>query len=366
MKVLIFTPYFEKPGGVAVYFSSLKKVMGNNYEFFFRGNKSTIRSPKVIFQYFIDYFRFLIHLTNKQYDIYLINTSFAATGCKRDQVYIQILKLLNKKIVVFFHGWDKNYELTTDLNNQSNTYPLKAFKKADSLVVLASEFRDKLVSWGFNQKIHLETTVVDSSLTDGLSLKKRSNEINDLPLVFLFMARIEKEKGVFEAVDLYRELQFQLPDKKFQFKIAGSGSALDSLKKYVELQAIPNIEFLGYISGHEKKEAFASSNIFIFPSMHGEGMPISILEAMAFGLPLITSTVGGVKDFFIEDKMGFSIKPSEILSLETIRKVKNLVLDHESINEISNFNFQFAKKNFYIDKVSKRLENILKETVSSN
>ena len=76
-------------------------------------------------------------------------------------------------------------------------------------------------------------------------------------------------------------------------------------------------------------------------------MPISILEAMAFGLPLITSTVGGVKDFFIEDKMGLSIKPSEILSLETIRKVKNLILDHESINEISNFNFQFAKKNFY-------------------
>ncbi|MCL6260428.1 glycosyltransferase family 4 protein [Aquiflexum sp. TKW24L] len=366
MKVLILTPYFDKPGGVAVYFSSLKKVMGNNYEFFFRGNKSTIKSPKVIFQYFRDYSRFLIQLISNQYDIYLINTSFATTGCTRDQIYIQILKLLNKRIVVFFHGWDKDYELKTDLYNQSSLYPLKSFKKADALIVLASEFKAKLISWGFDQKIYLETTVVDSLLTNGLFPKKSWDETDDLPLIFLFMARVEKEKGVFEAVNLFQELQTQLPEKKIIFKIAGSGSILDALREYVKLKGIQNVEFLGYLSGEKKKEVFSSSNIFLFPSMHGEGMPISLLEAMAFGLPLITSTVGGVKDFFVEGKMGLSIKPSEILSNDTISKVKKLLLDTEALNKISNYNYHFAKENFYTNKVAKRLEIILKDTLSSN
>jgi glycosyltransferase involved in cell wall biosynthesis len=365
MKVLILTPYFDKPGGVAVYFSSLKKVMGDNYEFFFRGNKSTIKSPKVIFQYLRDYSRFLIQLISNKYDIYLINTSFATTGCTRDQVYIQILKLLNKRIVVFFHGWDKDYELKTDLYNQSSLYPLKSFKKADALIVLASEFKAKLISWGFDQKIYIETTVVDSLLTNDLFPKKRWNVSPDLPLVFLFMARVEKEKGVFEAVNLFHELQIQLSEKKLIFKIAGSGSTLDELKAYVKLKGIPNVEFLGYITGEQKKEAFSSSNIFLFPSMHGEGMPISLLEAMAFGLPLITTTVGGIKDFFIEDKMGLSINPSEILSNETISKIKILLGDNEALDEISNYNYQYAKKNFYTNKVAKRLEIILKDTLSS-
>ncbi|MCR9014617.1 glycosyltransferase family 4 protein [Aquiflexum gelatinilyticum] len=363
MKVLILTPYFDKPGGVAVYFSSLKKVMGNNYEFFFRGNKSTIRSPKVIFQYILDYSKFLIHLINNQYDVFLINTSFAATGCKRDQVYINILKLLDKKMVVFFHGWDKEYEIKTDKYKQSNAYPLKSFKKVDSMVVLASEFKEKLVSWGFNQKIYIETTVVDSFLTDGLISRKIWNEHTNFPIVFLFMARIEKEKGIFEAVNLFRELQNQLPNKQLQFKIAGSGSALDSLKDYVQSEMITNIEFLGHISGKEKKDAFLSSHVFLFPSMHGEGMPICLLEAMAFGLPLVTSIVGGVKDFFIEGKMGISINPFEALSTETVGKIQDLLSNLDAIQEISDYNFQFAKENFYAKEVAKRLEDILKETI---
>jgi hypothetical protein len=54
MKVLILSPYLKKPGGVAVYFSAVKDHLGFEYEFFFRGNKSTAKSHKVIFQYFID------------------------------------------------------------------------------------------------------------------------------------------------------------------------------------------------------------------------------------------------------------------------------------------------------------------------
>jgi glycosyltransferase involved in cell wall biosynthesis len=299
MKVLIFSPYLDKPGGVAVYFSALKDHLDFESDFFFRGNPSIKKNYTVVIRYFIDYLRLTYLLIRKKHDIYLVNTSFAETGCKRDQVFLYLLKLLNKKVVVFFHGWNKEYQIETDKGNLENNYPLKAFKKADAIIVLASEFKKKLILWGFQQKIHIETTVVDPKLT--ANLEKNPGLIQHPeknPFVFLFMARVEVEKGVFEAVDLFQLLQEELPQCKLRFVIAGDGSALSSLKEYVENKHIKNIDFLGHVSGEQKFEVFKDSHIFLFPTNHGEGMPICLLEAMAFGLPLLTTNVGGIKDFF--------------------------------------------------------------------
>jgi glycosyltransferase involved in cell wall biosynthesis len=361
MKVLVLSPYFDKPGGVAMYFFALKSFLGSNYSFFFRGNRTTNRDLFVLLQYFLDYLRFGIRVLRKKDDIYLVNTSFAPTGCGRDQVYIQILKLLNRKVVVFFHGWNKPYEAKIDNLQLASQYPLKAFKKADAIVVLADEFRGKLISWGFRQPIYLETTVVDSMLTRGIKRITMDFDLASKPFVFLLVARIEREKGVFEAVDLFQEVQKVFPAGKFEFKIAGDGSSLQELKTYVQIKKVENVQFLGYVSGEAKKEAFSGAHMFLFPSSHGEGMPISLLEAMAFGLPLLTTQVGGIKDFFQDGIMGVALSMENLKGNATIDRIAAIIADRNELEKISRYNFEFAKQRFYAEAVSRRLHDVLKE-----
>lgn len=359
MKALILSPYFDKPGGVAMYFNSIKQILGPNFTFFFRGNRNLTKGAKVFFMYLSDYARFALTLVRKTNDVYLVNTSFGPTGCYRDQVYILLLKLLNKKVVVFFHGWDKKFEAKIEGKNQQNRFPIKTFKKVDMVIVLADDFKNKLVSWGFKQPIFLETTVVDSSLTSGIKRTTFERCDGENPLIFLFIARIEREKGIFEAIDLFDNIQKKISSRKFIFKIAGDGSILDEVKKYVDIQKIENIEFLGYVSGEAKKKLLESSHIFLFPTKHGEGMPISLLEAMAFGLPLLTTQQGGIKDFFEDSKMGIALPEDGSINQVTITRIEKLINDKQQMDDISMYNFEFAKGKFYSEVVANRLINIL-------
>lgn len=344
-----------------MYFYALKSFLGSNYSFFFRGNRTTNRDLSVLLQYFFDYLRFGLRVLLKKEDIYLVNTSFAPTGCRRDQVYIHILKLLNRKVVVFFHGWNKPYEAKIDNLQMASKYPLKAFKKADAIIVLADEFKEKLVGWGFRQPIYLETTVVDAMLTQGIQRVSMNIDFESEPFVFLLMARIEREKGVFESIDLFHEIQKLLPSRKLVFKIAGDGASLEELKTYVRMKQVENVQFLGYLKGEAKKEAFSGAHGFLFPSKHGEGMPISLLEAMAFGLPLFTTQVGGIKDFFQRGIMGVALEMENQNGSSTIEEIVAIVADKDKLEKISLYNFEFAKNRFYAEAVSRRLQRILEE-----
>jgi len=56
------------------------------------------------------------------------------------------------------------------------------------------------------------------------------------------------------------------------------------------------VKFLGYVRGPNKVDALENNDIYCFPSYFGEGMPNSVLEALAFGMPVITCCVGGLTD----------------------------------------------------------------------
>jgi glycosyltransferase involved in cell wall biosynthesis len=79
---------------------------------------------------------------------------------------------------------------------------------------------------------------------------------------------------------------------------------------------------------------------------------------MAFGLPVITTNVGGLKYFFKED-MGYTSTPKNVDDL--IKKLKLLLLEPEKMNQIGKFNFDYAQQNLASDIVSKRLYNWLTE-----
>ena len=362
MRILITTPSFERKGGVANYLSILKRYFTSDVEYFTVGSRAPGEGKWESLRRFIeDGWNFYRKLKENSYDIIHLNPSLMHKAVLRDGILLFIAKKLGYKVVVFFHGWDKTFQ------DRFTGWMLKLFRyfifEADAFVVLASEFKDKLSDMGCSKPIFLETTVVDDSVFSGFDAEHGYRSLNniDSKLNILFLSRIERTKGVYEAIGTYRKLKAVHPS--VTLTIAGDGSELGHVKRYVNDKDIDDIEFLGYVSGRLKYDAFTSANVYLFPS-YSEGMPISVLEAMACGLPIVTRPVGGIRDFFENGKMGYLTESKDPkVFAELIEKL--IMLGPTGRREIGQFNRCYAKEHFLASKAAGRIEDIYRGILSN-
>ena len=270
------------------------------------------------------------------------------------------LKKYDQKTLVMFHGWHENNVKVigkTFFNQFFSTY-----NKADAFIVLGSAFKKKLRDWGFKQPVYLENTPVDDNLLNGFSIDERIKQIGaSKKIQLLFLARIEKGKGIIETIEAVKRLSEKYP--ALHLVVAGDGTFMDEARNLANRSLKSKVSFLGYVNGEEKKRVFINSDIYVFPS-HSEGMPTSVLEAMALGLPVITRPVGGLKDFFINGKHGFmteSKDPAVIASL-----IESIIEDKELWKRISINAHEYAKERFMASRVANRLEDIYMRIVTPN
>lgn len=100
-----------------------------------------------------------------------------------------------------------------------------------------------------------------------------------------------------------------------KFIIAGSGSEEESLKQQAsELKVEPWIEFAGWTDGKAKERYLKESQALVLPS-YNEGLPIAVLEAISYGLPVIATAVGDMAAAVREGENGFLIKPGDVSAL---------------------------------------------------
>jgi len=222
-----------------------------------------------------------------------------------------------------------------------------------------------LQKWDFDQEIFVETTVVDKNLLHGLNenaiIQKHSLRNNNICNI-LFLSRIEKDKGIYELLRAYKMLQNDSElNHELHLDICGDGSEIENIKKLIASEKLKNVEIKGFVSGDAKKTVFENAHIFIFPSFHGEGMPNAVLEAMGFGLPVITTAVGGIVDFFVSGQNGYFIAPQN--AKDVVDKTRTLLNDQEMILSMALKNYEIAKENFRSDKVAKRMELIFKQII---
>ncbi len=350
MKTLITFRRTYGKGGVANFFEILKPHFSNNIEFFIfqkKTNESIFGNLKHLLK---DYFKFKRTINN--YDIIHINPSLLPKAIIRDGILIKISKKQGKKVIVFFHGWDETFE------NKIIKNWLYLFKKyyfnADAIIVLANKFKKSLLNMGYNGKLYVESTAVEDDIFPSNINPYAEGEKNLINI--LFLSRVTKEKGIYEAIDTVNQLRIK--GIKTILTVAGDGPELGLVKKYVKTKAISGIYFKGHVSGEDKIEAFKSSDIYLFPS-YSEGMPISLLEAMAYGIPVITRSVGGIKDFFENEKMGYltdSFSPIEFAKL-----IEKLIYNPELRKQIGKYNHDYANKRFKASNVAERLESIYGE-----
>lgn len=344
MKILIVVPSFKILGGVANHYQGLNPYWKNNIKYCFQGKRQKIPA---FLTFLSDLCIYLLKIIFFNPDVIIINPSFRSFQIKRDSIYALIAKLFGKKLITFFHGWDWSYSDKL-LNLKSHT--LSLLKNSDMVFCLFSGFKNRLKSHGFTCRIELTTTKVSNTLINVSRLNYQKHEIKTL----LFLARLEENKGVFIVIESFKILKQKYPHLKLI--ICGDGSATEKLKS--DLEAINlDIEYRGRVSGLELIKAYNEADVYVLPTTHGEGMATSILEAMAFGLPILSRPEGGVIDFFDNEKMGKLINSLSPIDYAVI--IEEWINNPTLVENISKFNHLYACQNFQASKVTEKLEKLI-------
>lgn len=209
MKILINTPPLNSPAGVSNHYMGLKPYFSRKvvYNKFLTTNYirkrikfQFLHKPLRLIMMGYDAIKFIILLIVYQRPVVLLNPSFNETAIKRDLFFLSIAKFFSCKAAVFIHGWDKEY-LGKIFNGVIRFHP--AWKKADAFFVLAQEFKGYLEKLGIKAPVYLTTTKVNDKLIEGINGNTKRKEIQNI----LFLARVEKSKGIFTTIDAFKILK---------------------------------------------------------------------------------------------------------------------------------------------------------------
>ena len=363
-RILINVPNLHVKGGVTNYFNALELAKHDSISYFFvnRQNEGNWLSKGIFLPLF--YIKFLWRV--KSFDLVHLNVSLNFKSYYRDMGFLVLLKLLRKQCVVFFHGWESSFENKIKGSGWKRKLFQQTYGQMDACIVLGSIYEQKLKILGVKESctFHLETTVADDTFIKEDHVSQKLEQYD--PLNILFLARILKEKGVYIALEAFKQLQSKLSSTggpRVSLTVAGDGPELDRAKAYASEEGIPNVTFIGYVQGQQKHDVLVSSHILLFPTYYPEGQPSVNLEAMLYGMPVVTRSIAGVPDLLKHGDHG-------LLTLETDTEVfadllEQLVMNHTLRHKIGWENHQKAMQEFVPSKVVPRILAIYEQALAS-
>ena len=170
----------------------------------------------------------------------------------------------------------------------------------------------------------------------------------------LYAGKLTKEKGVMTLIKAVKGLDFPL-------KIVGDGEMRGEYEAFVKENDIKNVEFLGFKSGEELKSYFRNAAFHIVPSEWYENAPMTIIEAFAYGKPVVGSTIGGIPEMVIEGETGFLFKPGDHDGLR--EKISYLASNSALIAHMGNKARKRVEMEYNPEAHYKSLINTYKETI---
>ena len=240
----------------------------------------------------------------------------------RESVFIRLAKIFGKKVFTHFHAGDiGNYYPFQ--NKFGRKFIRQAIRSSDKIIAVSEESAGQLRNITGANNIFVIPNAIDTSafkFSERSTGEHRTNQTVRL----LFVGAIGKLKG---EKDLIQALAM-LRDRYSDLKVSFLGCGAESLKSYCEqLKVYHLIEFLGAVSMTERIGFFRQADIFVLPT-YAEAMPMAIIEAMAAGLPVISTTVGGIPEMIENGVDGLLFAPGDVNALAD--KI-SFLLDHQNI-----------------------------------
>ena len=211
---------------------------------------------------------------------------------------MSLSKLLGRKVILHIHGGGFK-----DFYKTNPRIIRKILEIADCLIVLSGSWKKFFESITKKPLICVVPNPVVLPSNEDLDRREHS------PLLrLLFLGLLDQQKGIYDLLQV-------LADHKEEFEgrvllnVGGNGDVaiFENTVKKMGLEKL--VIFHGWVSGDKKKELLLNSDVFILPS-YVEGLPMAILEAMTYGLVIVSTTVGAIPEVISQD-YGYLIAPGD-------------------------------------------------------
>lgn len=269
----------------------------------------------------IHFWRLVCNVTTFRPAVIYMPVTATWSGFWRDAVLAAIGQLSGAKVIGHVHGaWFDR--ILARQGFVANLVRL-CLKQYDALLMLGTPWKRLVERYGYRGEISIVPPTVAHECIDAAASFRRNYPTTRPRGVFV--GQVGARKGIFELLQALHELK--CAGKTPLITIVGGvefleeGDKVMALWKQLGLQ--DTVRFTGSLSGAAVYEQFKAADYFVLPS-YSEGLPISILEAGMFGLPVITTPVGAVTDLVEDWRNGLLVPPGDVNAL---REAINRLLD---------------------------------------
>jgi len=297
-----------------------------------------------LFFYFVFLIKYIfVLLTNKNLELIHIHTASRGSFLRK-ALALKIAKLFHKKVILHLHGAEFLVFFTQSPDLLKKIIKT-TFDHCDLIIVLSKQWENIIsgISTNKNIKVLYNPTVI-----------KEFDRVQSEQTKVIFMGRLGKRKGIYDIIEAAKTLK----SNNVVIELYGDGD-IEKFKTLIEENNLQEkVKLMGWISGSQKDDALQNSDIYILPS-YNEGLPMSILEALAVGLPVISTPVGGIPEAVEDGINGFLVEAGDSAMLA--EKIDLLTSDRALRDKMGEQGYRFAKEKFDIKIIINQLQEIYGE-----
>ncbi len=209
---------------------------------------------------------------------------------KRSAWFVKLAKILGRKVVLHIHGGGfKEYYKTNP------RWISSILNKCDAIITLTPSWKQYFQEISTCPLITIIPNIIEPPQTN-------YPKYNDGKFHLLFLGLITEAKGIFDLIEVLNDNVSEFRGKII-LHIGGNGKTKQLCDMIERYDIADIVKFEGWVSGNKKAELLSACDAFILPS-YTEGLPISILEAMVYGKPVLSTPIGGIPEIIEHGKTG--------------------------------------------------------------
>jgi glycosyltransferase involved in cell wall biosynthesis len=304
-----------------------------------------------------DIIRIRRRLVAEPFDVLVVKTSHEWPSLMRDIPLLAATRQAVPSIVLQFHG-GRSDRLVTPGDRGFKLASSALFRLSDGVLVLSSEEQKESLQFWPRGRFHVVANPFDLSAVNNSETKIRHDRQG--PMTLLFAGRLMAEKGIFDSLSALSLLRDRMPCRLL---IAGTGPDEQNVAERArELGLADDLVLAGHLSSDELLRAYRAADVFVFPTYWFEGFPTVLSEAMAAGLPIVTTRTRGIADHLQDGVNALFVPPREPTVLA--QTLERLLGDAELRRQMSLANREKVRE-FAPDRVASRYLTALEEILGS-
>lgn len=256
------------------------------------------------------YFHFALVLLFHKPDIVHIHSSFGPSFYRK-MPFVYMASWAKIPIINHIHGADFD-EFYINASENKREKIRKVYSRCSLLIALSEEWKERLSQIVPSEKV----VVIENYSTlheDALKERMERNCNNTV----LFLGELGKRKGCYDIPTVIKMVKESIPNVRFVLAGAGSEADEKNIRQMIEDKGVSdNTVFPGWVRGEEKDRLLRKADVFFLPS-YNEGMPMSVLDAMGYGLPIVSTNVGGIPKIVHDGENGYCCDAGDVANMST-------------------------------------------------